>query len=94
MRFTAAQQFPPIVPGSRIVSIELIFDEGTDSLSVPDDPNGVGLAVVDNLDIDGTLIGSGEGVADGTNRDGDKDHGDHHGDGDRDPERNNRDRNR
>ena len=38
--------------GSRIVSIELIFDEGTDTMSVPDDPNGVGLAVVDNLNID------------------------------------------
>lgn len=88
VRFTATQQFPPIVPGSRIVSIELIFDEGTDTTSVPDNPNGVGLAVVDNLDIDGALIGRGEGVADGTNRDGD----DHKGENDRDRERRDRDR--
>lgn len=67
VRFTNAQAFPPLVPGSRIVSIELIFDEGTDALSVPDDPNGIGLAVVDNLDIDGDLIRSGQGIADGPN---------------------------
>lgn len=66
--FTAAQALPPILPGSRIVSIELIFDEGTDAPSVPDDPNGIGLAVVDNLNINGRLIRSGEGIADGPNR--------------------------
>jgi hypothetical protein len=71
VRFTNAQAFPPLVAGSQIVSIELIFDEGTDELSVPDDPNGVGLAVVDNLDINGALIDSGDGVADGTNNRGD-----------------------
>jgi len=71
VRFSNAQAFPPLVVGSEIVSIELIFDEGTDASSAPDDPNGVGLAVVDNLDINGALIRGGSGVADGTNRGGD-----------------------
>jgi hypothetical protein len=70
VRFTTGQEFPALVPGSQIVSIELIFDEGTDATSVPDDSNGVGLAAVDNLDIDGALIRSGNGIADGTNADG------------------------
>jgi hypothetical protein len=81
VRFTNAQAFPPLVPGSRIVSIELIFDEGTDATSVPDDPNGVGLAVLDNLDINGALIDSGNGIADGLDRsegrDDDRDRDDH-----------------
>jgi hypothetical protein len=64
-RFTAAQQFPPIPPGSRIVSITLLHDEGTDTASVQD-PNGVGLAVVDNIFIDGRFIRTGTGIADGT----------------------------
>ncbi|MBW8863189.1 MAG: hypothetical protein JF601_12620, partial [Acidobacteria bacterium] len=40
------------------------FDEGTDALSLQD-PNGIGLAVVDNLDINGQLITTGRGIADG-----------------------------
>jgi hypothetical protein len=80
VQFTTAQQFPALVPGSRIVSIELIFDEGTDTAIVPDEPSGVGLAVVDNLNINGALIRSGNGIADGTDRsrdhDDDKDKGD------------------
>jgi len=63
-RFTIAQAVPPLVPGTRIVSINLIFDEGTDAPSLQD-PNGVGLAVVDNLDINGQLITTGRGIADG-----------------------------
>jgi len=73
VRFTNAQAFPPLVAGSQIVSIELIFDEGTNEPLLLDDPNGVGLAVVDNLDINGALISSGNGTADGTDRGGDHD---------------------
>jgi hypothetical protein len=73
VRFTNAQAFPPLLVGSRIVSIELIFDEGTDEPLVLDDPNGVGLAVVDNLNINGVFIRSGAGIADGTDRGGDHD---------------------
>jgi len=58
----AAQSFPVIPAGSRIISIDLIFDEGTDSTSVPDDPRGIGLAVVDNIDINGRFIRSGRGI--------------------------------
>ena len=71
-RFGAAQQFPPIPPGSRIVSITLLYDEGTDTPSVQD-PNGVGLAVVDNIFINGEYIRTGSGVADGTGGDENRD---------------------
>jgi hypothetical protein len=64
VRFTAAQQFPPITPRSRIVSITLLYDEGTDTPSTQD-PNGVGLAVVDNIFINGAFIRTGRGIADG-----------------------------
>jgi len=52
-----------VIPaGSKIVSIDLIFDEGTDSTSAPDDPRGIGLAVVDNININGRFIRSGRGI--------------------------------
>src|SRR5204863_9718919 len=60
VRLTPAQFFPPIVPGTKIKSISIIFDEGTDSSS-PSDPNGVGLAVIDNIDVNGKLITHGPG---------------------------------
>ncbi|MFL6570243.1 MAG: hypothetical protein ACJ8G4_00720 [Burkholderiales bacterium] len=66
IRFSAAVAVPPILPGSRIESITLIFDEGTDQPSpVPassGDINGIGLAVVDNIFINGRSIPSGKGV--------------------------------
>jgi hypothetical protein len=55
--------FPGPVPlGARIKSIDIVFDEGTDMAN--NDTQGVGLAVVDNIDIDGALITSGAGIAD------------------------------
>ncbi|HET7363050.1 MAG TPA: hypothetical protein VFJ70_05685 [Burkholderiales bacterium] len=63
VRFTAASQFPPIPPGSRIRSISIIYDEGTDSVSV-EDPRGVGLAVIDNIFVNGETIARGHGIAD------------------------------
>jgi hypothetical protein len=45
-----AQAFPPIVSGATVVSIEIVFDEGTDG------GPGAGLAVIDNIDVNGTLI--------------------------------------
>jgi hypothetical protein len=44
-----AQAFPPIAAGATIFSIAVLFDEGTDV--------GVGFAVIDNIDINGVLIG-------------------------------------
>jgi len=53
---------PPFQFGTtRVRSIEIVFDEGTDTAS-PSDPNGVGLAVLDNIDIGGKLITSGQGI--------------------------------
>jgi hypothetical protein len=64
VRFTSAQFFgtPAFAFGvTKVRSIEIILDEGTDTPSVSD-PTGVGLAVIDNIDINGKLITSGHGV--------------------------------
>jgi hypothetical protein len=61
VRFGPLQQFPPILAGSTIKSIDLIHDEGTDTPTV-ESPRGVGLAVVDNIFIDGRVIRSGSGI--------------------------------
>src|SRR5437870_11847484 len=65
IRFGPASQFPPIPSGGTVVSIDLIYDDGTDSTSVPDDAQGVGLPVVDDIFINGRFIRSGEGIAPG-----------------------------
>jgi len=57
LRWGAAQllaAFPPITPGSTASSITIIFDEGTDT-----GPDNFGLAVLDNIDVNGTLQGKG-----------------------------------
>lgn len=85
------QASPPVLPGSRIRSLTLLFDEGTDTANA-EDPNGVGLAVVDNIFVDGQYIRSGRGITPGDNGErgdpGDKhDHGPRgrgHDHGDRD----------
>jgi len=46
--------FPPVLPGSTIVGISIVFDEGTDA-----GPDNFGLAVLDNIDVNGQLIGTG-----------------------------------
>ena len=67
MRFAniAAAAFPPIPAGSTIESITLIVDEGTDAISIPEDPRGAGLSVVHNIYINGRTISSGTGIAPG-----------------------------
>ncbi len=62
---------PADVRGKRIESLTIVFDEGYDT-----GPDNFGLAVLDNIDINGTLVGKG-----GKN---DHDHGDDHDDHDRD----------
>jgi hypothetical protein len=63
-----AESFPVIPPGSRIQSINLIFDEGTDIPTLPrpsgdlGNPAGIGLTVVDNIFINGRVISSGSGI--------------------------------
>lgn len=60
--YPANSASPPFQFGTtRVKSINIIFDEGTDSTS-PSDPNGVGLAVLDNIDVGGKLITSGQGI--------------------------------
>jgi hypothetical protein len=60
--FIPAGSGPPFVFGTtQVRSIDIILDEGTDTPS-PSDPTGVGLAVLDNIDINGKLITSGSGV--------------------------------
>jgi hypothetical protein len=66
VRFTAAQQFPPIPAGSKIQSISILYDEGTDTPSTnatSQEPSGVGLAVIDNIFINGRFIRGGRGIA-------------------------------
>ncbi len=59
VRFDTSDAFPPLSVGSEIQSISILYDEGTDATSAPDDPNGVGLTVLDNIDVDGMLITRG-----------------------------------
>jgi hypothetical protein len=47
-----AQCFPPIAPGATVNSIEIVFDEGTDTGT-----DFSGFAMLDNIDINGTLVG-------------------------------------
>jgi len=63
------ESFPIIPAGSRIESITLIFDEGTDVSTAPrpasgdlGNPAGIGLAVLDNIFINGRFIRRDHGV--------------------------------
>ena len=46
------QAFPPIAPGAKIISIDIVFDEGVDA-----GPDFSGIAVLDNIDVNGVLVG-------------------------------------
>jgi hypothetical protein len=71
--------FPgPIPAGTTIKSIDIVFDEGTDTAN--NDTQGVGLAVIDNIDINGKLITRGSGTEPGGGGREDDNHGGH-GDG-------------
>jgi hypothetical protein len=48
----AAQAFPPIAPGAKVVSIDIVFDEGVDT-----GPDNSGFAEIDNIDVNGNLVG-------------------------------------
>ena len=43
-----AQMFPPIQAGAKVVYMDITFDEGTDQ--------GTGLAIIDNIEINGVLV--------------------------------------
>ena len=55
-----------------VKEIDIVFDEGQDT-----GPDFFGLAVLDNVDVNGTLVGQGAGPRNGNNDDND-DHGDNH----------------
>ena len=82
---TAAQVFPasPDAPpfvfgpgGTEISRLSIVYDEGTDTPGV-EDPRGVGLSVIDNIDVNGNLIRSGRGIEDGTNVEREEEDNDH-----------------
>jgi hypothetical protein len=52
LRWTPAQAFPPIPPTAPVRSMAIVFDEGQDT-----GPDFFGLAVLDNIDVNGVLIG-------------------------------------
>ena len=68
-----AESFPVIPFGAKIVSISILYDEGTDTAT--SDTLGIGLAVIDNIYINGHLITSGPRTASG-GKDKDKNKGD------------------
>ena len=81
IRFTLPAQFtPPLKPGAKIKSLSILVDEGTDSTSI-EDVFGIGLSVLDNIDVNGTLITHGTNRQDnGNDNPGDpKDKGDQKG---------------
>jgi hypothetical protein len=57
-----AQTFPVVAPGSTILSLTILYDEGTENVSA-EDPRGVGLAAIDNIFVNGEYIRSGGGPA-------------------------------
>lgn len=75
--------FPGPIPfGAKIKSISIVYDEGTDNpISTSVDVQGVGLAVVDNIYINGQYIRSGPRTGPGNNgRANDKNKDDNGGD--------------
>jgi hypothetical protein len=74
---TSANPCPPSIihpgacniKGQTVNSIEILFDEGDDA-----GPDNFGLAVLDNIDVNGTLVGSG--AEENENNDDDKAEGD------------------
>ena len=65
------------ISGKTVTSIQIVFDEGQDT-----GPDNFGLAVLDNIDVNGTLVGQGDNVGNkkDKDKDKDKDHGDNNDD--------------
>jgi hypothetical protein len=58
LRWTAANllaAFPPITPMTVVDRIQIVFDEGQDTGG----PDFFGAAILDNIDVNGTLVGHG-----------------------------------
>jgi hypothetical protein len=52
LAWSPAQAFPPVPTGAAVRSIDLVFDEGTDT-----GPTHFGLAILDNVMVNGSSIG-------------------------------------
>jgi hypothetical protein len=71
------------ITGKAVKSIDVVFDEGQDTA-----PDNFGLAVLDNIDVNGTLVGAGQaakGKHNGADNNGDDNNGNgdkHNGNGD------------
>ena len=67
------------ISGKTVTSIQIVFDEGQDT-----GPDNFGLAVLDNIDVNGTLVGQGDNAGNkkdkNKDKDKDKDHGDNNDD--------------
>src|SRR5207248_11004137 len=57
------------ISGIKVSRIQIVFDEGQDT-----GPDNFGLAVLDNVDVNGTLVGQGDNA--GNNKGKNKGHGD------------------
>jgi hypothetical protein len=56
LRWNPATAFPPVLPTDIISRIVIVFDEGQDASGGPDQ---FGAAILDNIDVNGTLLGRG-----------------------------------
>jgi hypothetical protein len=66
---------PAALSSLKVKEIDIVFDEGQDT-----GPDFFGLAVLDNVDVNGMLVGQGDRAKnDDDNDENDDDHGDHHG---------------
>jgi hypothetical protein len=66
-----------VISGHPVDSLSIVFDEGQDAPGAPDE---FGLAVLDNIDVNGTLVGRGPSQPEENDRDegqGDDNEGDH-----------------
>ena len=52
LAWSPAAAFPPIIPGSVVQTIDIVFDEGTDT-----GPDYFGLAILDNIMVNGVSVG-------------------------------------
>ena len=52
LAWSPATAFPPVPPGAIVRGIDIVFDEGTDT-----GPDFFGMAVLDNIMVNGTVIG-------------------------------------
>jgi len=68
---------PAALSSLKVKEIDIVFDEGQDT-----GPDFFGLAVLDNVDVNGTLVGQGDRPKNDDDDNDDDDHGDHHGDDD------------